>query len=53
MKALKKFLDMFCTAGTLLFLGLDVGSATPKQMSMITGAMCGVINMVSYWLDGN
>ena len=51
MKALKKFLTMFCTAGTLLFLGLDLGGATPKQMIMITGAMCGVVNMVYYLLD--
>ena len=52
MKALGRFLAMFCTAGMMLFLGLDLGIATPKQMIMITGAMCGVVNMVWGWLDG-
>ena len=51
MKALRRFLAMFCTAGTMLFLGLDIGGATPKQMIMITGVMCGVVNMVLCWLD--
>ena len=52
MKAIKRFLTMYCTAGTLLFLGLDVGKATPKQMIVITGAACGLVNMLFYWLDG-
>ena len=51
MKYIKKFLVMYCTAGVLLFLGLDIGSATPKQMIMITGAMCGVVNMFWYWME--
>ena len=51
MKALRKFLAMYCTAGTMLFLGLDHGTATPKQMIMITGAMCGFVNMMWYWLE--
>ena len=51
MKALRRFFAMFCTAGTMLFLGLDLGHATPKQMIMITGAVCGVVNMVWCWLD--
>lgn len=42
---------MFCTAGTLLFLGLDIGSATPKQMIMITGVTCGIVNMFFYWVE--
>ena len=53
MKALRRFLTMYCTAGTLLFLGLDYGTATPKQMIMITGAMCGVVNMVGSWLEND
>lgn len=52
MKAMKKFFIMYCTAGTLLFLGLDVGRATPKQMIAITGAVCGLVNMLFYLLDG-
>lgn len=52
MKAIRRFLAMYCTAGTMLFLGLDHGTATPKQMIMITGAMCGVVNMVLGWLEG-
>jgi uncharacterized protein YaiE (UPF0345 family) len=52
MKALGRFWAMFCTAGVMLFLGLDLGTATPKQMIMITGAVCGVVNMVWGWLDG-
>lgn len=43
---------MYCTAGTLLFLGLDLSGVSPKQMIMITGAMCGVVNMVWGWLEG-
>ncbi len=51
MKALGRFWAMFCTAGTLLFLGLDLGTATPRQMILITGAVCGVVNMVQGWMD--
>lgn len=32
MKALMRFIRMFCTAGTLLFVGLDVSGVTPKHM---------------------
>lgn len=53
MKALKKFFQMFCTAGTMLFLGLDISDANPKQLIMITGAMCGLVNMFAYWLEKN
>lgn len=52
MKTIGRFLVMYCTAGMMLVLGLDHGTATPKQMIMITGAMCGVVNMVLGWLDG-
>ena len=51
MKASGRFWAMFCTAGTMLFLGLDQGTATPKQMIMITGAMCGIVNMFLGWLE--
>ena len=52
MKALGRFWVMFCTAGTMVFLGLDHGIATPRQMIMITGTMCGVVNMFcGGWLD--
>lgn len=51
MKALRRFLTMFCTAGTMLFLGLDISTATPKQMIMITGTVCGVVNMICGWLE--
>ena len=53
MKALERFLAMFCTAGMMLFLGFDLGTATPKQMIMITGAVCGTVNMICGWLDGD
>jgi hypothetical protein len=52
MKALGRFWAMFCTAGVMLFLGLDLGTATPKQMIMITGAVCGVVNILWGLLDG-
>lgn len=52
MKAIKRFLICFFTAGTLCFFGLDLGSATQKQMILITGAMCGVVNMIWGWLEG-
>ena len=51
MKAIKRFLICFCTAGTLCFLGLDLGSASPKQMILITGCACGIMNMLFYWLE--
>ena len=53
MKAFRRFWAMFCTAGTMLFLGLDHGTATPRQMIMITGVVCGVVNMVMGWMDGD
>lgn len=43
---------MFGTAGTMLLFGLDLSGVTQKQMIMITGAMCGVVNMIWGWLDG-
>ena len=52
MKALGRFWAMFCTACTMLFFGLDHGIATPRQMIMITGAVCGFVNMVCGWMDG-
>ena len=51
MKALMRFIAMYCTAGMMLFLGLDLGTATPKQMIMITGTACGVVNMLFCWFD--
>ena len=51
MKGLGRFLIMFCTAGFMLILGVDHGTATPKQMIMLTGAMCGLVNMLWCWLD--
>jgi hypothetical protein len=51
MKASGRFWAMFCTAGVMLFLGLDHGTANPKQMIMITGVMCGIVNIVLGWLD--
>jgi hypothetical protein len=51
MKALGRFWAMFCTAGTMLFLGLDHVTATPRQLILITGAVCGVVNMVCGWMD--
>lgn len=51
MKALKRFLTMFCTGGSLLFLGLDLGVATPKQLIVITATSCGLVNMLFYWLE--
>lgn len=51
MKALKRFLAMYCTAGTLLFVGLDVCDIKPKTVIMITGALCGVVNMVWSWFE--
>lgn len=51
MKAIKRFLICFFTAGTLCFLGLDAGSASPKQMIFITGCTCGITNMFLYWLE--
>ena len=53
MKAIKRFLSMFCTAGMLLFLGLDLSGLPPKTMIVITGAMCGVVNMVWCFLEGD
>lgn len=53
MKALRRFLTMFCTAGMMLFLGLDLSGISPKQMIMITGVMCGVVNAVWYLLEGH
>lgn len=53
MKALERFLAMFCTAGTMLFLRLDLSGIPPKKMIMITGAMCGVVNAVWYLLEGH
>ena len=49
---LKKFVTMYCTAGTLLFLGLNRCDLDPKLMIWITGAACGLVNMLFYWLDG-
>ena len=51
MKALKRFFTMFCTAGCLLFCGLDLSGLAPKQMIVITGIACGLVNMLFYWLD--
>ena len=51
MKALKKFLDMFCVAGMLLFVGLDRENIAPKHMIMITGALCGVVNAALSWAE--
>lgn len=51
MKALGRFLAMFCTAGMMLFLGLDLSGIPPKQMILITGAACGVVNVVRCWMD--
>ena len=51
MKALRRFLYMYCTAGMMLFLGLDLSGIPPKQMIMITGAMCGIVNMFLGWLE--
>lgn len=51
MKAVMRFLAMYCTAGMMLIFGLDHGTATPKQMIMITGTVCGVVNMLFYWID--
>ena len=51
MKALGRFLAMFCTAGMMLFLGLDLSGIPPKQMIMITGSVCGCVNMLYYWID--
>lgn len=53
MKALRRFLVMFCTAGMMLFLGLDLSGVAPRQIIMITGAMCGVVNMVWSWLEND
>lgn len=51
MKVLKRFVTMFCTAGFLLFIGLDYSGLAPKQMIVITGIACGLVNMLFYWLD--
>ena len=51
MKTLRRFLTMFCTAGMMLFLGLDLSGIPPKQMIMITGVMCGIVNMMWCWLE--
>lgn len=51
MKALHKYFSMFCTAGTLLFLGLDLADIPPRGMIIITGVACGVVNTLFYWFE--
>ena len=46
-----KFMNMFCMAGVLLFVGLDHDVTNPKYLIMITGAVCGVANMLIYLLE--
>ena len=53
MKTIVRFLVMYWTAGAMLVLGLDHGTATPKQMIMITGVMCGIVNIIWGWIDGH
>ena len=42
---------MFCTAGMLVFIGLDFEPIAPKQMILITGAICGFVNVILGWLN--
>lgn len=51
MKALRRFLSMYITAGLLIFLGLDLADIPAKTMIMITGSVCGCVNMLYYWFD--
>ena len=51
MKTLWRFLSMYITAGLLMFLGLDLADIPAKQMIMITGSICGVVNMLYYWIE--
>lgn len=51
MKALWRFLSMYITAGLLMFLGLDLADMPAKKMIMITGFVCGCVNMLYYWID--
>jgi len=51
MKALWRFLSMYTTAGLLLFLGLDLADIPVKTVIMITGSICGVVNMLYYWIE--
>ena len=51
MKALWRFLSMFITAGLLMSLGLDLADIPAKTMIMITGSICGVVNMLYYWIE--
>ena len=54
MKYAKRFLTMFCTAGTLLFLGFHRLPLEPNTMIGITGMVCGLVNaLCALWRDRN
>lgn len=54
MRYAKRFLTMFCTAGTLLFLGFHRLPLEPNTMIGITGIACGLVNVLcALWRDSD
>ncbi len=41
-----RFLSMIFTAEILIFVGLGEEAITPKMMILITGAACGLVNLL-------